>query len=293
MSDTTTDRIEREVEAKRANVEATLDRLKQRTSLDHVMRDIADHLPMDEARRMLRSVGGHVRENPVALGLVAAGLGWMMFGGTSSSQHHTTVHRTRHRQTEDDDLTRMYPAAPGDHSDKGLVSGMASRVGEAVDSVRHRVEDAAGAISQRTSGVMDQTRHITDTASRQLHTHPVVAASALALVGAVIGAAMPRSTAEEDLFRAPHDALLRQGRRTASDMARRASDAARRTVQATRAAAEEEGLWPSDDGRTLGEKLGTVAETAVEEARAGIEEVVTGEDAQKEHSQTDGGQRQG
>lgn len=275
MTDTTTDRIEREVEAKRANVEATLDRLKARTSLDNVMRDIADHLPLDEARRMLRSTGEHVRQNPVALGLVAAGIGWMLFGGASSHDHRT-VHRTRHHRTEDDDLTRMYPGQD-DHA-RGFAAGVTDRVTGVVDTLRDSVGDAAEAITRRTDDLMDQTRHLTDDAARQLRTHPVVAASALALVGAVIGAAMPRSSAEEDLFRAPHDALVRQGRRTASGMARRASDAARRTVQATRAAAEEEGLWPSDDGRSLGEKLGTVAETALEEAKESIGDVVSGEE---------------
>jgi hypothetical protein len=278
MSDTTTDQIERDVERKRANVEATLDRLKQRTSLDNVMRDIADHLPMEEARRMLRSVGEHARQNPVALGLVAAGIGWMVFGGATS--RHTTVQRTRRRHSDDDDNTGMHPSDPRSSTRRqGLAADVTDRVGEAVDSMRDLVGDATDAISRGTGGMMDQTRHMTDNATRQLRAHPVVTASALALVGAVIGAAMPRSTAEEDLFRAPHDTLMRQGRRKASDMAHRASAAARRTVQATREAATEEGLWPTDDGRSLGEKLGTIAETAIDEARSGLGEVVSGEAA--------------
>lgn len=303
----TTESYEREVEMKRANVEATLDRLKSRTSIDKIADDIGQYLHLGDARDMLRTAGDQVRQNPVAIGLVAAGLGWLMLGGSGSSGR-TNMGRSGTRDDWGSRRTGQSYGAQGDADDHGMAQmardaadsmshtahGLAGRVSSAMHdasgSVRSTVDAASGAIADSTAGMARQARDMTDEVSRQVQGHPLLTGAAFAVIGAVIGAALPKSDAERSLLHSSRRKILDEGQRVAADMGQRASDAAARTVQATRRAAEHEGLWPTEDGRTLGEKLGNVAEVAVDEAKASIDPVLTG-DAAGTETGTDAGDK--
>jgi ElaB/YqjD/DUF883 family membrane-anchored ribosome-binding protein len=320
MSDTT-DSIEREVEARRASVGATLDRIKARTSLDQLAEDASSYLHLDDARIMLRNAGEQVRQNPIAIGLVAAGLGWLMLGGAMTGGSSSQGSRTRGTGGSDDveRWQRQYAGQTGGmhghHDDAGQGMGnVASAVSGTADSIRHGVTDTADSIRQgvtgtaqsirqgvagtveRTSdyvsdathGMAETTRAMTDGVTRQVQGHPFLTGTALAVFGAVIGAALPKSTAELDLMHAPRRTILREGKRAAADMAHRASDAASRTAEAARQAASEEGLWPEGDGRTLGDKVAAVAGAALDEATASVEPVLTGEEAETESTRREG-----
>lgn len=291
MMSNTTESIEREVEMKRANVEATLDRLKARTSLDNIAEDIGQYLHIDDARDMLRSAGEQVRRNPVAIGLIAAVIGWLMFGGSSANG---ASRGSSSSDRMDDDLdTTPYRArsarygAAADH-DAGLTDKVSSAMSEASDTIRSKVgatteniRSSVGAatdtIAHSSAEVARQAREMTHEVTRQVQGHPLITGALVATLGAVIGAALPKSGAERSLLHAPRRTLLRESKRAAEELGHRASDAAARTVRATRAAAEREGLLPEGDGRTLKEKLSTVAEVAVDEAKANIEPIISGD----------------
>jgi hypothetical protein len=281
MSDTT-DQIEREVEMRRAEVGATLDRIKSRTTLDALLTDIGGYLHVQDARQVLQSAGNHVRQNPAAVGLVAAGLGWLVFGGMTPARDDAAAR---------DDRDRMYPPhrdnAGGNagvagaydqvaDAAEGVVDRVSASVTDAAGAVRDTVGSAAGAISGAASGAMRDTRSATADLARQAQGHPLLVGSAMTLLGAVIAAALPRTETESSLLDGPRQTILREGKRVVSDAADMAAGVAARTTAAARDAASEQGLWPQDDGTTLGEKIGTVADAAVDAARQSVDDAVTG-----------------
>jgi hypothetical protein len=101
MSTTSTDPrdIEADLERERASLASTLDELSDRVSVDSLARDALDSLK-SHASSYTSTIDGAVRANPLALGLIGAGVAWFLLGGRiggSSSSHDTppTGHPTR------------------------------------------------------------------------------------------------------------------------------------------------------------------------------------------------------
>ncbi|WP_444665791.1 DUF3618 domain-containing protein [Cereibacter changlensis] len=85
MSDTA-DHLEREVEARRASVESTLDALKDRMSVNQVIDEVGQFIGVEDARAALHTAGRQVRENPVALGMIGLGLAWLVLGNSGKDR---------------------------------------------------------------------------------------------------------------------------------------------------------------------------------------------------------------
>ncbi len=83
MTDTTQE-LEQEIEAHRAGVEHTLERLKRRMSVDQIVDEVGQFVGVEDVRGTLRAAGRQVQDNPLALGLIGAGLAWLMLGTGSA-----------------------------------------------------------------------------------------------------------------------------------------------------------------------------------------------------------------
>jgi hypothetical protein len=80
------DQLERQIETHRANVEATLDKLKGRLSVAQVVDDIGQVLGLQGLQGARAVAGRQLRENPLALGLIGIGLAWHVIGRGGSEQ---------------------------------------------------------------------------------------------------------------------------------------------------------------------------------------------------------------
>lgn len=76
----TSQEIERDVEARRAHVEETLHALRERMSFGQIIDEVTRYVPADQSRIALQNAGRQLRDNPLALGLIGAGIAWLMFG---------------------------------------------------------------------------------------------------------------------------------------------------------------------------------------------------------------------
>lgn len=79
MSDSP-EQLEREVEAKRGDVQSTLDALRSKLSFGQIVDELGGHFSGDQAKVMAGNLGRQVRDNPLALGLIGAGLAWLAAG---------------------------------------------------------------------------------------------------------------------------------------------------------------------------------------------------------------------
>ncbi len=174
MSDTAAN-IEREVEAHRAGVESTLDRLKGRMSMDQMVDDVGQFIGMDDVRGTLRNAGAQVRENPIALGLIGVGLVWLMMGRSSSS-HATNAeaygdYGQSDRSTSYTPYSGAWPAsAQGSGAyggERGMMdkashaaSDMAGRVGDRMEDMGDRIGDTAHGLTAKVSDAAAKVRHM-------------------------------------------------------------------------------------------------------------------------------------
>lgn len=275
--------IEAEVEANRANVESTLNALRDKATVDSVVRDVGRYVGMGDPRDTLQAAGREVNANPLAFGLIAAGIACLATGVS--------------RRNTGPDYYRSYEG-PYDSMNRGSVGdsspGMMHRVREGYDSATGQLRDGYGAATDRLkegyASASDAAHHARDTvqshyrdmrhsasdlghrasdfgqrASHQVAQQPLIFGALALAAGAVLGAALPTSRTENRWLGPTHDRLTEGARHAASDLADRASVAAQAGLAAASGTAKDEGLVPTED-KTLAERVQHVAEAATKEA---------------------------
>lgn len=79
-----TDQIEREVEMTRANVEETVEALKDKMTVGEIFDEASHYLRSTE---LMSNLSAHARANPIPLVLIGVGLAWLMSGRGQPSIH--------------------------------------------------------------------------------------------------------------------------------------------------------------------------------------------------------------
>ncbi|MET4698509.1 ElaB/YqjD/DUF883 family membrane-anchored ribosome-binding protein [Constrictibacter sp. MBR-5] len=94
---TDTERLEHEADTHRTRVDSTLDELRARMSVGQIVDEASRYLREGQGGDMVRNVGRQVRDNPLALGLIGAGVAWLLAGEGVRAEARRLTHR-------DDDL---------------------------------------------------------------------------------------------------------------------------------------------------------------------------------------------
>lgn len=158
--------IETEVEQTRASVSGTLDalrgKLEPRQIVDQVVEQIADYARGSGGADFVRNLGASVRDNPLPVVLIGAGIGWLLLAKSGeASANHTAVPRRLTMDDTDSRLTRPAPPhrdfAPGaGHDARGSVEKVKDAVGGAVSSAAATVTGAASQIAEAGSSALSQ-----------------------------------------------------------------------------------------------------------------------------------------
>ena len=86
MSDNRSPReIEEQIERERAELAGTLNTLQDRYSVEGVMTQVSEHLRTNGSE-IARNVSETVKQNPLGVALVGAGIAWLMFGKGPSAK---------------------------------------------------------------------------------------------------------------------------------------------------------------------------------------------------------------
>lgn len=289
MSDTT-QHLEHEIEAHRAGVEQTLDKLKQRLSVDQVVTDMGQFLGVENVRETLNAAGRQVRENPMALALIGAGVAWLVMGRGSDAGSSRSEWRgdgtTGYRGASDDRWhsgdTGHHPMNPSSESLTDKARATVSDLGETLAEVPGKVQDAVGRATEGVQSTVDAAREKAASSVRpltdRLAAQPLLVGAATVMVGAILGSALPRTRVEDRLLGPQRDRLVDAASRAGSDMGNRMADAALTTYDAAAAAARDEGLLPDGQSPTLAQKVERVANAAVDAAAAQVDPVLHGSD---------------
>jgi ElaB/YqjD/DUF883 family membrane-anchored ribosome-binding protein len=159
-----------EIHRTRDELEKTLTAIEHRLTPGQLVDHGIDYLRQSGANEFVHNLGGAAKQNPLPVALVGIGLAWLMAlgrqparsdgSGTSTSE---TLASTRERVS-------------------GTVSSMRERASEVSDTARHQWERAR-----------DGLDHL-------VHEQPLALGAIGLAIGAVLGAAAPRTRVEEQMM---------------------------------------------------------------------------------------------
>ena len=208
-----TERLEHEAEEHRSHLDSTLDELRSRMTIGQIVDEFSGYLKEGQGATMAQNFGRQVRDNPLALGLVGAGLAWLAAGPSVRSQGD----RLRH-DWEDREYDRFEEAFPPDG---------AEGAGYVPRTDRHPVEarPASGSPSLGATGSASGTA--TSGSSTSGSSGPGMADRAKAAGSSVAGAAGSARDRASGAASSTADAARHAGH-SASHAAGSAAEAARR-----------------------------------------------------------------
>lgn len=218
--------IEREIDAQRESIGNIVDALESKFTPGQMF-DQAMGMMQNNGTAFLTNLGTSVRNNPVPAVVTSVGLLWLMM-----SQNRPPAARHVYRTGPDQDRMgqwadglsegvdsardRMHQTADslkgGYQSVKGRASHLADNLSSATDSLSHTAHDVSDRISHTAHDVSDRISHtahdVSDRVARStqqmgnqfnqlLRDQPLVVAAAGIALGALLGAALPSTRAEQ------------------------------------------------------------------------------------------------
>ena len=157
---TETERLERETEQTRAQLEQTLGELRARISPGQLLDQATDYFRNSSGRAYLHNLRDEVVHNPVPVTLIGAGIAWLALSGAIG-------HRGGHAYGGRRDTARDWGRPAGTADDGSGASAMqrakataqdwAHEAGEAISETEDRWRDRADDIGDRVSTAYDET----------------------------------------------------------------------------------------------------------------------------------------
>ncbi|MFD2238874.1 DUF3618 domain-containing protein [Aureimonas populi] len=218
-----TERLAREAETHRGRVDETLDRLKERFSVGQIVDELSGYVRDGQGADMVKNLNRQVRDNPLALGLVGAGVAWLLMGQGVRDEGRRLKGRYEDWREEDDlyDRDRLsgggYPIADGrphtvgegpyagstagSYSDSGRGPGYSARAKEAASSAASGISGAASSTASSVSGAASSAASGVAGAARSMGSSVSDAAQS---AGSAISDAA--GSASETVTHAMHDA---------------------------------------------------------------------------------------
>jgi ElaB/YqjD/DUF883 family membrane-anchored ribosome-binding protein len=249
-SDKSPEEIEREIEETRNRMSQNIDELGDRLNpqnLKHeaksAIRNAASDAVSnvgDQARRTGSRLVDVIRENPLPVIAVGAGVTWLLTQRSSSD-------------ISGDRMARYAYTGPDRRQGEGK-TGIKGKVSGAVSEVKEKVSDAASGISERASGLAGetqervgelrgkarvQTRRVKTNLEHAAEENPLMVAIGASIVGLALGLLLPETERENELMGPARDQLVDRAERTAERVKDAATEAGRDVKEAVRTEVSE------------------------------------------------------
>lgn len=241
----TTEDIEGEIERTRDEMASTLNAIERKLSPKQIMDQAVDtmrDLVSDQSR-----VAQAVRDNPIPLALIGLGLGWLAVSssmgrksaaaeGSYESMEGLAPSWSSGAGLPDVESAAYGTAGSAEYTGGGEGRDVRQRAGQLAGSARETVSRATDRTRGRVSEWRSQARSSANQAANRTRDayedHPLTMGLVAALVGAAVGALLPRSRAESEGMGTAASDALRQARRAGAEIADKAARVAERAVQA-------------------------------------------------------------
>jgi len=231
--------LEREVELQRDRVADTIDQIQTRLSPGQLLDELMDYTK-GGAGDFAANLGRSVKDNPLPVALLGASLLWLMSGknpiGGHSGHSHAPAHpygggtapvgyrpgdsdAVRHQAYHDDHGHDGHGLADGlkhaaagaaekvSHAAdsageklSGAAAGANARLHDARDALHSGVDHARDGLSHAGSGISQRAHDLQGSAMNLFRDQPLVAGALAFAAGAAVGAAIPVSSKEREVF---------------------------------------------------------------------------------------------
>jgi ElaB/YqjD/DUF883 family membrane-anchored ribosome-binding protein len=282
-TDKSPEQIEREIEETRSRMTQNIDELGDRLSPDNLKHEAKSAIRNaaqdavsnvgDQARRTGSRLVDVIRENPIPVIAVGAGVTWLL---TQRSSSDVSGNR----------MARYAYTGPDRRQGEGSRSGIRGRVGGAVSGVKEKVSEAASGIAERTSELTSttqerlgeiggqarqQTTRVKTNLEHVAEENPLVLAIGAAVIGLAIGLLLPGTERENELMGPARDDLVDRAGRTAERVKDAAAEAGREVKETVRSEIREHApevkQVAREAGTTLKEQVKESAKKVKKEAK--------------------------
>ena len=228
------EQIEREIEQTRDRMSRNIDELGDRLSPSNLKQEAKSAIK-DAAQGAVSNVGEQarrtsyrlvevIRENPLPVIAVGAGVTWLL---TQRSRSDVSGNR----------MARYAYTGPERRQGNGGQGGIRGRVGDKVSGVKDSVSEAAGGVAERASELKEragekigdlggqarwQTQRIKTNLEHAAEENPLMLAVGAAVVGIALGLLLPGTEREDEIMGSARDQLVDRAEETVE----RAKDAA-------------------------------------------------------------------
>ncbi|MER9741825.1 hypothetical protein [Mesorhizobium sp. M0187] len=200
MNEKSAGELEREAEAARARVMETAESIRGKMTPGQLLDEFTGLFSGGESAAMLSNLRTQVRDNPLPVTMVGAGLAWLMFGsGTSNTAHRSAGY--------------PLPSAPGRHDVAGERGGLGGTLSDAAESLsssaasvgdtisstaRAAAAGLTGSAANASSTTGDMAAKASRSAQDLLEDQPLAVAAVGLAIGAAIGAILPHTATEDE-----------------------------------------------------------------------------------------------
>lgn len=282
MNDKSSAELEREAEAVRERVAGTAESIRKKLSAGQLIDEFADMFTGGDFSETLRNLKSQVRDNPIPLALVGAGIAWLAFGKGISSQksyasYGQSAPRAASRKTTNaGQESMMSSVAESAKSAAESVAGTVSGVAESVTNTVSGVADSLSGTADRLrhsmlTGTTHGARNLQSSFSGAMDQQPLLIAGLGLTVGAVVGAMLPASDIEKDLVGSGADRIRQTARQAVDRGMDSASRVASQAYDALKEEADRQGLVPGE-GPSVGERVSKVVRSAAQSAEEAVRE---------------------
>jgi ElaB/YqjD/DUF883 family membrane-anchored ribosome-binding protein len=257
-----TDDIQNEIERTRDEMATTLDAIERKLNPRQLMDQAVDtmkELASDQSR-----IGTVVRDNPIPLALIGLGIGWLALSGAMGRREGAKEYSESYGSYEGSEVGSAWGASTGLESTRGSDYAYASgagtsgygeaggyemgafgetkgyggnggtsaegRIGRAKESMRQGAESTRRKVSQWRDTARSQASQAADRTWEAYQEHPITMGVVAAILGAAIGALLPRTRTESEVMGEPAAQALREARSAGETLMDRAGRVAQRAV---------------------------------------------------------------
>jgi hypothetical protein len=272
-----TEQLEREAEGIRADLSLTLDELRSRMTPGQLVDQMADYMRDGDAAAMVGNLRRQVVQNPLALGLVGAGLAWLMIPRRANGGRLTDAGGAATDQIKGVASTGIDSLSETGRQAGGRVTAAGHQIADSASSTAAAVAEGYGKLAHTASGTAAQVKDSVSSFSRGVagttgsagqtfvqmcKDQPLILAGLGLAIGAAIGASLPRTESEDRLMGSASDDLKER----AESFAGAKMEGGKEALQETAVEMEEAGT--EQRATTFGKTRGDGASQSMDDASA-------------------------
>ena len=218
-----------EIHRTRDELERTLSAIEHRLTPGQLVDQSIDYLRHSGANEFVQNLGGAAKQNPLPVALVGIGLAWLMALGRQPAQN--------------------YDSSVSSSNLRERASGAMQSASDTLASTKERVSGTVSSVQERASQVTDTARKQWQRARGSLdylvHEQPLALGAIGLALGAVLGAAAPRTRQEERLMGEASRGLTEKAKELGSQQLDKAQQAVEQMAEETTAQPEpdKKGAW--------------------------------------------------